>query len=123
MLAEPNSLWSQVLRSKYCNGRCDLDMFSSKKNSSNVWQGIVENAKIVRLGTRISVGNGRRTLFWDHCWAIEAPLSSMEISPIPIEAQDRTVDEYWNSNGPENGDWKWEELSTFLSGETLKMIS
>ena len=27
------------------------------------------------------------------------------------------------TNGPENGDWKWEELSTFLSGETLKMIS
>ncbi|PWA44555.1 hypothetical protein CTI12_AA523610 [Artemisia annua] len=107
MLAEPNSLWSQVLRSKYCKGRCDLDMFSSKKNSSNVWQGIVENANFVRRGTRVSVGNGRRTLFWDHCWATETPLSSMAISPIPVEAQDRTVDEYWNSNGLENDSMYW----------------
>ncbi|GJS64513.1 RNA-directed DNA polymerase, eukaryota [Tanacetum coccineum] len=42
---------------------------------------------------------------------------------FPIEAQDRAFEEYWNSNGPENGDWKWEELSTFLFGGTLKMIS
>ncbi|GKA76430.1 reverse transcriptase [Tanacetum coccineum] len=123
LLAKPNSLWSQVLRSKYCKGRCDLDMFSSKKNSSNVWQGLVENAKIVRHETKFSVGNGRRTLFWDHCWATKTPLSSMAMSPILIEAQDRTLEEYWSLNGHENDDWKWEELSIFLSGETLKMIS
>ncbi|GKE27505.1 hypothetical protein Tco_1442889 [Tanacetum coccineum] len=112
-----------LLRSKYCKGRCDLDMFSSKKNSSNVWQGIVENAKTVRQGTRFSVGNGSKKLFWDHYWATKTPLSSMAMSPIPIKAQDRTVEEYWNLNGLENGEWKWDELSTFLSGETLKMIS
>lgn len=36
VLTEPNALWSRVLRSKYCKGRCDLDMFERKANMSNV---------------------------------------------------------------------------------------
>ncbi|GJU55709.1 retrovirus-related pol polyprotein from transposon TNT 1-94 [Tanacetum coccineum] len=102
MLAEPTLLWSQVLRSKYCKGRCDQDMFPPINNSSNVWQGLVENANIIRHGTIFSVGNARRTLFWDHCWATEIPLSNMTTTPIPIEAQDKTVEEYWNINGTHN---------------------
>ncbi|GJT44055.1 hypothetical protein Tco_0952770 [Tanacetum coccineum] len=44
----------------------------------------------------------------------------MAISPIPIEDQDKTVEEYWNTT--RNGDWKWDELSTFLSPDSLKVI-
>ncbi|GKC43047.1 putative ribonuclease H protein [Tanacetum coccineum] len=90
MLAELTSLWSQILRSKYCKGRCDLDMFPPIKNSSN---------------------------------ATEILFSSMITTPIPIEAQDKTIEEYWNINGTHNGGWNWEELSTFLSHETLKIIA
>ncbi|GJY21319.1 ribonuclease H [Tanacetum coccineum] len=50
-------------------------------------------------------------------------LGCMRITPIPIEAQDKTVEEYWNINGTYNGGWNWEELSTFLSHETLKIIA
>nr|GEZ52167.1 LURP1-like domain-containing protein [Tanacetum cinerariifolium] len=100
---------------------CDLDMFSAKKNSSNFWQGIVKNAKHVRQGTRFNVRNGRHTLFWDYYWAFEVPLSNMTISPIPVEHQDKTVEEYWNTTG--NGNWKWDELSTFLSPDSLKVIA
>lgn len=28
VLSEPSSLWSRVLRHKYCKGRCDIDMFT-----------------------------------------------------------------------------------------------
>ncbi|GKD89545.1 LURP1-like domain-containing protein [Tanacetum coccineum] len=47
----------------------------------------------------------------------------MITTPIPIEAQDKTIEEYWNINGTHNGGWNWEELSTFLSHETLKIIA
>ncbi|GKA47117.1 LURP1-like domain-containing protein [Tanacetum coccineum] len=45
----------------------------------------------------------------------------MTTTPIPIEAQDKTVEEYWNINETPNGGWNWEELSTFISHETLKI--
>ncbi|GKE01820.1 hypothetical protein Tco_1389803 [Tanacetum coccineum] len=73
------------------------------------------------LWDEIQCGNGRHTLFWDHCWASEVPLLNMAISPIPIEDQDKTVEEYWNTTG--NSDWKWDELSTFLSPDSLKVIA
>ena len=45
ILKEPNALWARVLRVKYCNGRCDINMFELKVGMSNVWSGITENAK------------------------------------------------------------------------------
>nr|GEY27676.1 LURP1-like domain-containing protein [Tanacetum cinerariifolium] len=45
----------------------------------------------------------------------------MAISPIPIEDQDKTVEEYWNTTG--NGNRKWDELSTFLSPDSFKVIA
>lgn len=43
VLAEPDSLWSRVLRFKYCKGRCDIDMFEPKAGMPNVWSGITKN--------------------------------------------------------------------------------
>ena len=95
MLTEPNSLWSRVLRSKYCKGRCDIDMFVQKANSSNVWRGITDNARILCEGLKMAVGNGARTLFWDHCWVLDKPLSEMIIAPVPQDLAGATVEELW----------------------------
>ena len=35
LVVEKDKLWSQVLRARYCNGRCDVDMFQPKKDVSN----------------------------------------------------------------------------------------
>nr|GEU75824.1 LURP1-like domain-containing protein [Tanacetum cinerariifolium] len=45
----------------------------------------------------------------------------MAISHIPIEDQDKTIEAYCNAT--ENGYWKWDELSTFLSPDSLKVIA
>lgn len=66
LLSEPNSLWSRVIRHKYCKGRCDLDMFLSNPRASNVWQGILANKENIRRGVSLSLGNGKKTLFWHH---------------------------------------------------------
>ncbi|KAJ8447908.1 hypothetical protein Cgig2_012043 [Carnegiea gigantea] len=39
VLAEKDSLWSRVLRAKYCQERCDIDMSTPKQDVSNAWQG------------------------------------------------------------------------------------
>lgn len=74
VLSEPNALWSRVLRHKYCKGRCDIDMFTPTCNMSNVWRGITDNTSWLKKGTAVAIGNGKKTLFWDHCWATDCAL-------------------------------------------------
>lgn len=73
VLAEPQALWSRVLRVKYCENRCDVDMFQKCANASNAWKGILENIDIVRKGINSAVGNGARTFFWHHRWELLSP--------------------------------------------------
>ncbi|KAL2927651.1 hypothetical protein RDABS01_019982 [Bienertia sinuspersici] len=68
VLTEPNALCSRVLRAKYCSGGCNINLFTPKKGSSNVWSGIVENARVLCEGAKMAIGNGCQTLFWDHSW-------------------------------------------------------
>jgi len=47
-MVEKGKLWSQVLRAKYCQGRCDVNMSTSTADASNAWQGILENVKFLK---------------------------------------------------------------------------
>lgn len=115
---EPNTLWSRVLRSKYCQGRCDIDMFVPKKSMSNVWRVITDNARLLCEGMKMAVGNGSQTLFWDHKWVTDQPLNDLVTHPLPMKLAGATVEEMWE---PENG-WRWEVFSPFLDADTLKLI-
>ena len=118
MLKEPNTLWTRVLRAKYCNGRCDIYMFEPKAGSSNVWTGITENARVLCEGTQVAVGNGLTTRFWEHKWATTAPLISLVVQPLPAEFHEVTVAEMWE----EGIGWKWDIFSPYLDSNTLKLI-
>lgn len=118
VLSEPNALWSRVLRSKYCKGRCDIDMFNPKKGSSNVWVGITDNARFLCEGMRTSIGNGMNTLFWDHNWATNKPLSSLASQEIPAELLGATVGEMWEMGQG----WKWDVFAPYLESNVLKQI-
>ncbi|KAJ8425838.1 hypothetical protein Cgig2_021305 [Carnegiea gigantea] len=119
MTKEKDNLWSRVACAKYCNGRCDIDMFSSKSEASNVWQGISKNAKLIRKGARAEVGNRRRTLFWSHSWAYDEPLSKLATKVIPPAIEDASMEELWD----ENEGWKWHLFEELLPEETLKKIT
>lgn len=85
MLAEPDALWSRVLRSKYCEGRCDIDMFMPRNDASNAWRGILDNIDVLRRGMGMVVGNGNDTIFWRHPWATNVPLLEHVTSAPPQE--------------------------------------
>jgi len=44
LMSKKDSLWSRVVRAKYCQGRCDVHMFTHKQDASNVWHGITKSA-------------------------------------------------------------------------------
>lgn len=119
VLTEPNSLWSRVLRAKYCKGRCDIDMFESKQNMSNVWRGITENTKHLCDGAQVAVGNGCKTLFWDHRWVSKKPLREYALHSIPDALNGATVEEMWNK---ETYSWKWSCLADLLPPNIIKEI-
>ncbi|XP_074267507.1 uncharacterized protein LOC141590888 [Silene latifolia] len=119
VITEPTSLWSRVLRAKYCNNRCDINIFQPKRNMSNVWAGISSQAKTIIRGTAIAVGNGRRTLFWDQQWVDGVCLSDHAIAPIPGTLINATVSDMWcEGNG-----WNWEQFADFLPQPILQKIA
>ena len=119
LLAEPRSLWSRVLRAKYCDNRCDMDMFKNKANASNAWRGIIQNVDVVRKGINMAVGNGAKTFFWHHRWATDKPLIELTIVEPPILVQDVRVGEMWDANIG----WKFDDFANFLPPEALKKIA
>lgn len=69
VISEPESLWSRVLRRKYGEGKCTLDMFKHKLGAFKAWRGIVDNIDVLRQGVSMAIGNGRATSFWFDKWA------------------------------------------------------
>lgn len=119
VLSEPNALWSRVPRHKYCKGRCDIDMFESTTNMSNVWRRITENVDTLQKGAAMAIVNGQKTLFWDHVWASDKPLRSECIHDIPSSIDGETVEEMWEVGSG----WKWQVFGDYLPNEVLKQIA
>ena len=118
LLVEPTSLWSRVLRAKYCDNRCDMDMFQARNNAFNAWRGIMSNIDVVRKGINMVVGNGAKTFFWHHKWATNRPLIEMAILEPPLQLQDATVKELWS---PQVG-WMFDRFANFLPADALQKI-
>lgn len=68
LLTEPDSLWSRVLRAKYCDSRCDLDMFKADNNAFNASRGIMSSVDVIRKGINTTIRNGSKAFFWHHKW-------------------------------------------------------
>ncbi|XP_021726206.1 uncharacterized protein LOC110693390 [Chenopodium quinoa] len=119
VLNEPNALWSRVLRHKYCSGQCDIDMFVPTSSMSNVWRGITENASLLKKGSAVAIGNGGRTLFWDHVWATDGPLRDVAIDQIPEDIDGAIVAELWD----DDSGWKWDKIVDLLPIAALKRIA
>lgn len=116
-LQNPTLLWSRVIRSKYCNGRADVDMFENKRMASRTWKGIVHGAQILTPNLRVDVGNGNLTLFWIHPWLQSTPLLDTSIQQVPDDVANATVAEMWLGDS-----WDWALLSPLLPPEVLTKL-
>lgn len=109
VLHEPESVWSRLLRGKYCNGRLDIYMLCKRSYSSSVWRGVVRGAQTLSKGLRKAVGNGCSTLFWIRPWLLDTPLMDTALQPIPDLLLGSTVAEVWMGST-----WDWNLISAFL---------
>ncbi|KAL2938810.1 hypothetical protein RDABS01_022259 [Bienertia sinuspersici] len=89
----PISICPKVLRSKYCKGHCDIDMFTPVKGFSNVWKGITENAKYLKDRAKMAID-------------------------IPDELDNAKVEDLWEVG---HG-WKWSVFANYLNATTLMHI-
>ncbi|KAL2921356.1 hypothetical protein RDABS01_012847 [Bienertia sinuspersici] len=79
----------------------------------------VENAKIIQTGASVAIGNGAKTLLWDHAWVTEDPLINQAHDSIPDECLGATVQEMWEVGVG----WKWDKFAHYLPNKILKQIA
>ncbi|KAE8776306.1 abc transporter g family member 37 [Hordeum vulgare] len=72
ILQGDGGLWLQLIEAKYLRGRPLLAC--SLANGSQFWKSIQSIKHEIRLGLRVSVGNGSGTQFWLDSWLEEEPL-------------------------------------------------
>lgn len=62
--------------------------------SSNIWQGLVSTASIIRTGAQIKVQNGFSIVFWLDTWLLDSPLYEKAITEIPFDDLQKSVANY-----------------------------
>jgi len=116
--AEPMSLWSRVLRHKYCNG---LDTIPNicRKSSPNVWKGIMAHKDLLQRNVGLSIGDGQTTHFWTDPWVLDKPLVDVTTLPVPQEELAQKVSNYWVSGQG----WRWDAIHNYVPSDILKQIA
>ncbi|RYR02033.1 hypothetical protein Ahy_B06g080882 [Arachis hypogaea] len=68
LVANKDSLWARVLRSKYKCGSDILSRVNRKSSMSNLWKGIVSAWHDVEKKSIWHIGDGSQIKFWEHNW-------------------------------------------------------
>lgn len=72
-LTHQQSLWGQLLASKYLNGNRNL-WSPVKKNSSYTWRSLTKGNDLLKRGMKWRVDNGETIQFWVDTWLGDFPL-------------------------------------------------
>jgi len=116
---EPATLWTRLLREKYCQRR-DPEVSTGRVAScSNAWRGIMETMDFTNKGMGAIIGDGRQTEFWNHKWLDGKVLLNYTLHPIPDEQRHYTIRDYWDQN---NG-WHWSRIGQLLPADILHRIA
>lgn len=94
VVQEPHALWSQVIRSKYRQGRDLLNIFKSRPGVSHIWRSMVECVE--EMGQmKWNIGDGSVIKFWMDSWFHDYPLRELALMPLPPCLLERTLRDYW----------------------------
>nr|GMC99849.1 reverse transcriptase [Ipomoea batatas] len=92
---EKDSVWAQVLRSKYLKGGQSIEDLKPARSSSNAWKGINRARNILVEGVHTHVRNGMSTRFWKDKWLTPEPLDWYALLDIPKGEHNMIVADYW----------------------------
>ncbi|XP_061363867.1 uncharacterized protein LOC133307381 [Gastrolobium bilobum] len=111
ILTHKNDLWVRVLKNKYKVGDGLIMNLPRRSGGSNLWIGLARVWPMVYEGSRIMVGNGNESSFWDDKWLEIGPLRDHTIQEILVEFLEAKVVDMVNANG----EWRWQDFSPLLN--------
>ncbi|CAL1357331.1 unnamed protein product [Linum trigynum] len=119
LLRDKESIWRQLLLSKYGGQRADLDILRKVQGSSFTWSSFSKAADLLKQGCAWNIRNGRRTKFWSDPWVLQVPLKELVIGDVPENASEAVVADFVEADGS----WRVELLSGRLPPEVISKIT
>ncbi|KAH9733957.1 putative ribonuclease H protein [Citrus sinensis] len=111
LIYSPNSLWVQVLLSKYTLNHTSLPNVLPMKYGSYMWKVVARIWPEVLKGIKWDIGNGNKVRFWWDNWATEEyPLHAFASQPIPLEQVNECIARFITDEGA----WNWRLFANFL---------
>ncbi|CAL1354334.1 unnamed protein product [Linum trigynum] len=119
LLTEKETLWTQLMRSKYGKDRANLDLLKPIKGSSFTWNSISRTGELLRKGCAWNIHKGNLTRFWSDVWISQVPLQEVATGPIPEEDKQAAIVEFVDDEGA----WITERFNTILSADVTDRIT
>ncbi|CAL1393436.1 unnamed protein product [Linum trigynum] len=119
IIKEKETLWTQLVLSKYGKGQTHLDLLRPVQGSSFTWSSFAKAGNLLRKGCAWNIHRGNRTKFWYDIWLSQVPLQELVTDQIPEADQDLLVEEFVD----EDGNWKTEEFEHILPVDIVRKIT
>ncbi|XP_025679132.1 uncharacterized protein [Arachis hypogaea] len=119
LIANKDSLWARVLRSKY---KCRSDILprvNRKSSMSNLWKEIVSAWHDIERNSIWRIGDGSQIKFWEHNWVPNlGSLQQHTTQVISLGDLESSLMNFLNVSG----DWDEDKLKEWLPESTVKRI-
>ncbi|KAL4322447.1 hypothetical protein AHAS_Ahas14G0211400 [Arachis hypogaea] len=115
---EPDSLWAEVIRHKYCNGNRQIIQPIARRMDSPLWKELVKVWPEYKRNTFCQIGDGLSTNFWRDPW-VEDINSLLEFATKSISDTESAVWEWTNNKG----EWDTNKLKEYLPEDIVAKIT
>ena len=115
--SEKDTLWSKVLRSKYCTRQRLNAINPTKLPYSRVWFAMKKCEDIFYKGIRWVMGKDSDLSFWHDNWCSVRPIRSLVQGPLSIEEENLRVKEVFSTDG-----WDWSKISIPILDSVSNML-
>ncbi|KAH9725610.1 putative ribonuclease H protein [Citrus sinensis] len=120
IISAKDSLWVQVLCTKYGVNNSNPPLSLPTRYGSHMWKAIGRIWSDTMLSRSWSIGDGKRIRFWWDCWVYkDKPLANQVTSPIPDHLTNLMVADCVAANGQ----WNWALFDLFLPHTAIMKIA
>ncbi|KAH9670623.1 putative ribonuclease H protein [Citrus sinensis] len=120
IISAKDSLWVQVLCTKYGVNNSNPPLSLPTRYGSHMWKAIGRIWSDTMLSRSWSISDGKRIRFWWDCWVYkDKPLANQVTSPIPDHLTNLMVADCVAANGQ----WNWALFDLFLPHTAIMKIA
>ncbi|CAL1353205.1 unnamed protein product [Linum trigynum] len=119
VIKEKETLWTQLVRSKYGKEQTHLNLLRPVQGSSFTWSSLTKARNLLRKGCAWNIHRGNRTNFWYDVWLTQVPLQELATGQIPEEERELLVEDFVD----EDRNWKTEKFDHILPLDIVRQIT